>query len=172
MTVNKAIKCSRLRACGFCTPLSKKKSVNPPKATNAGAPASVQGAQSMGRDWPRCDWWHLNSGARVSRKSLIRAGNSSGPEIVVRAAGECLIWTHGMEQWGLVCKEVTPAPRTQCHVSAPRKVCTGQVTHSVSQTCWGGCPLLALHGAARGGRPFPRAAPRLSHCFLECQASL
>lgn len=83
-------------------------------------------AQSKGRDQPRCDRWHLNSGARVSRESLIRAGNSSGPEIVVRAAGECLIWTHGTEQWGLVCKEVTPAPRSQCHVSAPRRFVGGE----------------------------------------------
>lgn len=69
---------------------------------------------------------HLSSGVQVSGKSLIRARNSSGPEIVVRAAGECLIWTHRPRQWGLVCKEVTPAPHAQCHISIPKRLAWGK----------------------------------------------
>lgn len=124
LIINKAIRCSSLRVLFLCS--SEQKIGKFFRSYQCWPLASVQGAQSIDREGPRCAWWHLSSGAQVSGKSLIRARNASGPEIVVRAAGECLIWTHRPRQWSLVCKEVTPAPDAQCHISIPKRLAWGK----------------------------------------------
>lgn len=97
LIMNRAMSRCSLRACDFCD-LSKKQliiqkllcmSMLAPQVLCSWLSASaVKG--------PDVAWWHLSSSAHVSRENLIRVRNSSGPEIVIRAAGECLIWTHGL----------------------------------------------------------------------------